>query len=66
MPTKSLIQMTPDELGEYAFNTYREAVGKITFDGKPIPLWAEIGERQKIGWRAAGVAIRDNTAEEMT
>lgn len=51
--------MSDTDWGELAFNAYREAVNKITFDGKPIPLWIDIGERQKIGWRAAAEAVAE-------
>ena len=33
---------------------YAAAVGGTTFDGKPLPDFTDLGERQKAGWAAAG------------
>jgi hypothetical protein len=43
--------------GQVAFEAYRNAVNQITYDGKPIPEWEALGERQRIGWRAAAEEI---------
>jgi len=39
-----------------AWKAYAVAVGGKTFDGKPLPTWDELGERQKKGWIAAADA----------
>ncbi len=49
-------------LGMIAWNTYKVAVGGTTFDGKPLPSWDELGERQRIGWEEAANAIRKELA----
>lgn len=36
-----------------AYEEYGQAVGGTTWDGKPIPNWAQINARQRNGWRAA-------------
>lgn len=49
-------------LGRIAFEAYREAVGGKTFDGKPIPGWADLhGDADKIraGWEAAAGRTAD-------
>ena len=33
-------------LGQLAWDTYSVAVGRNTFDGKPLPTWDQLGERQ--------------------
>lgn len=45
-------------LGEGAWDVYANAVGQTTFDNKPLPGWAELGERQKEGWEAAAEAAK--------
>ena len=36
------------------YERYCAAVGGTTFDGKPLPDFTELGDRQKAGWCAAG------------
>lgn len=38
------------------FSAYNEAAGGLTWDGKPIPSWAEVGTRVRENWRAAARA----------
>lgn len=45
-------------LGEVAFSAYRASVGGKTYDGKPIPAWAELSEPIRQAWQAAAVAAR--------
>lgn len=50
------IEINGETLGRMAFEAYREAVGGLTFDGKPIPGWDDLhGDRAKVqaGWEAA-------------
>ena len=35
------------------YAAYVNAVGGTTFDGRPLPTFDELGERQKAGWQAA-------------
>lgn len=44
-------------MGEVAFDAYNTAVGGKTWDGKPIPPWAEVSTKVKIGWQRAARAI---------
>ena len=47
------------ELGKLAWDTYAETVGGTTFDGKPLPTWEELGQRQRDGWTAAAKAVQE-------
>ncbi len=42
-----------EELAQCAYEAYGVSVGGTTWDGKPIPKWGDIQERQRDGWRAA-------------
>lgn len=46
-----------ENLGEVAFNAYREAVGGKAYDGTPIPEWTEISEAVQQAWKEAGFAV---------
>lgn len=37
-----------------AYVCYGDAVGWTTYDGHGLPLFEELGDRQKAGWAAAG------------
>lgn len=43
-------------LGQVAFEAYNSAKGGVTYDGKPIPPWSEVGEAVQAAWEAAAVA----------
>ena len=67
MPTRGLTGVIPtdkeqaagvDALPRQAWNAYREAVGGLAYDGKPLPDWEQLGERQRIGWRVAAEVLR--------
>jgi len=45
------------DLGQVAWEAYAKTVGGKTFDGKDLPKWHELGDRQKAGWHAAAQAI---------
>lgn len=45
------------DIGRIAFQAYRDQVGCITYDGKVIPPWEEVGKKVQDGWRAAAVAV---------
>jgi hypothetical protein len=49
--------MGPED-AQIAWEAYAASVGGTTFDGKPLPTWDELGDRQKEGWRAATKAVR--------
>jgi len=43
--------------GQIAWEAYAKSVGGTTFDGKPLPTWNELGDRQQAGWEAAANAV---------
>ena len=52
---------SPAEHGQQAYQRYTAGVGGTTFDGKPLPTWDDLGDRQKAGWCAtAGVPVGSN------
>ena len=38
---------------KHSYDAYTKAVGGTTFDGRPLPTFEELGDRQKEGWQAA-------------
>lgn len=40
-------------IGRNAYNAYCAAVSGQTFDGKPLPNWAELDVQRQAGWAAA-------------
>lgn len=51
------------ELGRTAWDAYVKAVGGTTHDGKQLPTWYQLGERQKRGWEEAAKAAVRHAAE---
>ena len=50
-----------EQAGRAAWDRYGKAVGWTTHDGKQLPGWSSLGDRQKAGWiAAAGVDNREN------
>lgn len=47
-----------DRSGRIAFESYNDAVGGVTWDGKPIPGWDAVTEKVREGWRTAAFAAR--------
>lgn len=54
-----------EEQGKLAWDTYKEAVGGVSFEDKPLPDWDDLGERQREGWRAAAEAVAEDTGGDM-
>jgi len=44
-------------IGQIAFEAYREAVGKVAYDGTLIPEWEEVADKVRIGWAMAAQAV---------
>lgn len=44
-------------LGQVAFEAYSAAKSGSTFDGRPIPPWADLGEEVSSAWEAAAGAV---------
>jgi hypothetical protein len=42
--------------GSQAYAIYAQAVGGTTFDGKPLPTFEQLGERQRAAWEAVATA----------
>ena len=50
-----------EQAGRAAWDRYGKAVGWQSYDGKQLPGWDTLGDRQKAGWcAAAGVDARHN------
>lgn len=51
-----------------AYLAYVSAVGGKTFDGRPLPTFEELGDRQKEGWSAAAdsFGMSHKIGEEVT
>ena len=45
--------MSDKEFGQIAWERYAKAVDYKTFDGKPLPSWELLGDKQKFGWNEA-------------
>ena len=45
------------DFSKIAWDAYVKAVGGVSFDGKPLPDWKDVGEKQKVGWQAAIDAV---------
>lgn len=43
----------PDDLGERAYAAYSEATDGLTYDGRLMPAWNDLGERIQNAWTAA-------------
>lgn len=42
-----------DELAASAYGAYCKQAGGLTFDGKPLPAWADLGADRQACWHAA-------------
>jgi len=49
--------MTVKSYGQIAFEAYNEAKGGLTWDGKPIPPWSDVGDAVRDGWDSAARAV---------
>jgi hypothetical protein len=54
---------TNKTLGQIAFEVYREAVDKLTYDNKKIPEWDGVTPNVQQGWEQAAVAIESAVME---
>ena len=41
------------------WEAYAKQAGGVTFDGKPLPTWDELGEDRQICWKAAASVCAD-------
>jgi hypothetical protein len=42
-----------EQIAESAYHAYCKEVGGKTFDGKPLPTYAELGAERQAGWVAS-------------
>lgn len=49
------------EAGRYAYAAYgsESGAGDTTWDGRPMPTWDQLGDRQRAGYIAIGRAFTD-------
>ena len=50
---------TLERHGRNAFESYNDAVGGKTWDGKTIPEWDAVTDKVRDGWRTAAFAARN-------
>jgi hypothetical protein len=43
--------------GQIAFEAYNEKKGGLTYDGKPIPPWSDVGDAVRAAWEASALAV---------
>lgn len=46
------------EVAQAGYEGYAECTGGKTFDGRDMPLWADLPDRTKTAWVAAAAGIR--------
>ncbi|MDG9703826.1 hypothetical protein [Streptomyces sp. DH37] len=61
-PTRTPAAPAPDPsdteaLARAAYTAYGEATGSRTWDGRPMPDWAELGETIQRAWSAAATTV---------
>lgn len=47
------------EIARKMWEAYSERAGGVTYDGKPLPTWDELGTERQLCWAAAAMAARD-------
>ena len=45
------------------WDAYAKQAGGVTFDGKPLPTWDELGEERQACWKAAAFVCADEIEE---
>jgi len=56
MPQHERVPKSRMDVAKEAYDAYCAEVGGTTYDGKPLPQFHELGERQRKGWVAASLA----------
>lgn len=49
--------MSPETLGNIAFQAYCASVGNVTHDGKPIPKWDNLTTEVRTAWEVSADAV---------
>ncbi|MDX5566907.1 hypothetical protein PYK79_31745 [Streptomyces sp. ID05-04B] len=53
----------PPDLGQRAYAAYGEVTGGLTHDGRPMPVWEELGEQIQTAWTVSARSIWDAASE---
>ena len=56
--------MDGENLAKIAWAAYADAAENVTYDGKPLPKWEDLGENRQMCWRAAAVAVGWHTLRQ--
>ena len=51
-----------DKLAQSAYHAYCKAAGGKTFDGKPLPTYAQLGAERQACWMAAAQQVAAEVA----
>lgn len=63
MRAMSISEEQVSELAKLGFEAYGKSTGGLTWDGKPIPPWENVGEKVQAAWKAATKVIAETTAD---
>lgn len=55
--------MNEVDMAKSMYDAYAKEAGGITFDGKPLPTWDELGEDRQNCWCAAALAAEEYLSE---
>lgn len=50
-------QAVYEYLGKVAYKRYRDAVGGVNYQGKPMPKWNDLTDAIRYGWIMAALSI---------
>lgn len=59
MPQHERVPKSRMDVAKEAYDAYCAEVGGTTYDGKPLPQFHELGERQRKGWVACVKLVID-------
>ena len=58
-------ELKTKNLGELAYNGYRDHTGGKTWNGYPMPMWADLPAHVQAAWNTAASAVRQDTLAEV-
>jgi hypothetical protein len=56
---------TSEQLAILAYTAYMHYTGGKTYDGRAMPAWENLGSNIQNAWRAASMAVYDQTCEDL-